>query len=87
MPVKTGFENFFSWLVKPIYLVNPKPSALDNAMNYVLSGSQTMNPQLVTNDLKTAQIELDVWQPIFSNLAFVAVMLAISCVYVARKEF
>ncbi len=32
-------------------------------------------------------MEIDVWRPILTNLAFVAVMLTIGCIYVARKEF
>jgi len=32
-------------------------------------------------------VEIDVWGPIWSNLAFVAVMLAIGCIYVERKDF
>ncbi|MEZ6135946.1 MAG: ABC transporter permease [Pirellulaceae bacterium] len=87
LPTKTRLEYIFSGIIKPLYLVNPKPSALDNATSYLLTGSRTMNAQLVSGDLSSAQRELDIWQPIYSNLAFVLVILGISCVYVARKEY
>ena len=73
--------------VDPLYLANPKPAALDNAMSYLLTGDQTATTQLITNDLGAAQVELQIWQPIVSNLIFVNVVLGISCLYIARKEF
>ncbi len=86
-PKMSTLEMVYNWGVNPLYQVNPKPSALDNAMNYLLSGNETQSMSLVTNDMKQAQAEIDVWRPIFTNLAFVGVMLLIGCVYVARKEF
>ncbi len=86
-PTMSTLEMVYNWGVNPLYQVNPKPSALDNAMGYLLSGNETQSMNIVTNDLEQAQIELDVWRPIITNLAFVAVMLLIGCVYVARKEF
>ncbi len=86
-PKMSTLEMVYNWGVNPLYQVNPKPSALDNAMGYLLSGNETQSMSLVTNDMKQAQVEIDVWRPIFTNLAFVGVMLLIGCVYVARKEF
>ncbi len=86
-PVSTTLEYVFNWIVKPLYVINPKPSALDNAMGYILSGSETQSMNIVTNDMEQAQVKVDIWSPILSNLAFVAVMLLIGSVYVARKEF
>lgn len=86
-PVPTTFEWIFRWIIKPFYLVNPKPAALDNAMAYLLSGTQTQTLNLLTNDMEAAQLELDIWRPIISNLLFVIVILGIACTYVARKEF
>jgi hypothetical protein len=30
---------------------------------------------------------LNIWEPIWSNLAFLTVMLTLNCVYVSRKDF
>lgn len=86
-PTMSTLEMVYNWGVNPLYQVNPKPSALDNAMGYLLSGNETQSMNIVTNDMKQAQVEIDVWGPIITNLAFVGVMLLIGCVYVARKEF
>ena len=86
-PAPTFFDNFYYWLVKPVYTVSPKPAAMDNAMTYFLSGNETQTLNIVTNNLEAAQIELDVWTPIVTNLAFLVVVLSISCIYVARREF
>lgn len=87
VPRATMLERIFRWGVKPLYTVNPKPAALDNAMAYVLTGNTTQSMSLITNDLEAAQIEVDVWTPIVSNLIFVAFVLAFSCWYVSRKEY
>jgi len=86
-PKMSTLEMVYNWGVNPLYQVNPKPSALDNAMGYLLSGNETQSLSIVTNDMEAAQVELDVWRPIVTNLVFVGVMLFIGCVYVARKEF
>jgi hypothetical protein len=56
-------------------------------MQYLLTGNKQFNPQLITVKLDNARVELDIWQPIISNSAFVAVILLLSCLYVARKEY
>jgi ABC-type transport system involved in multi-copper enzyme maturation permease subunit len=86
-PKASTLELVYNWIIHPLYFVNPKPSALDNTMNYLLSGNQTQSMNLVTNDLKQAQIELDVRGPLVSNLIFVGVILLVSSIYLARKEF
>ena len=86
-PKMSTLEMVYNWGVNPVYQVNPKPSALDNAMGYLLSGNATQSMNIVTNDMEQAQVEIDVWRPIITNLVFVVVMLLIGCVYVARKEF
>ncbi len=86
-PTMSTLEMVYNWGINPVYQVNPKPSALDNAMGYLLSGNSTQSLNIVTNDMNQAQVEMDVWRPIVTNLAFVGVMLLIGCIYVARKEF
>lgn len=80
-------EWIYSRIVSPLYRYNPKPSALNQSMQYVLTGSKTFDPNLITVKLDSAKVELEVWQPIISNLAFVVVVLGLSCVYLARKEY
>jgi hypothetical protein len=86
-PLPKTSEKFYNWLVRPLYKINPKPSALNQTMQYLLTGNKQFNPQLITVKLDNARVELDIWQPIISNSAFVAVILLLSCLYVARKEY
>ncbi len=87
IPAATLLERIFRWGVRPVYLLNPKPAALDTAMSYALTGSESQGLGLITNDLEAAQIEVDIWTPIVTNLIFVTFILGISCFYVSRKEF
>ncbi len=86
-PQLRRFELVYNWVINPIFKVNPKPAAMDDAMAYLLTGRTTFDENLVTTKLDSSKRELSIWQPIFSNLAFVVVMLAICCIYVARKEY
>ncbi len=87
VPQPATLEMIFRWAVRPIYLLNPKPAALDTAMAYALSGNNSQALSLMTNDLEAVQMEVDIWTPVISNLVFVAVVLGVSCFYVSRKEF
>ncbi len=86
-PRATTLELIYRWLIKPIYIINPKPAALDTTMSYALTGNKTTSLGLVTNDLEAAQVQVDLWTPIVTNTIFVIVVLGFSCWYVARKEF
>ncbi|MEZ6080618.1 MAG: hypothetical protein R3C56_34570 [Pirellulaceae bacterium] len=39
-PRATTLENVYRWLIKPFYIINPKPAALDTAMSYALTGNK-----------------------------------------------
>jgi ABC-type transport system involved in multi-copper enzyme maturation permease subunit len=86
-PQMQRYEKVYNWLVKPLYQLNPKPGALDDTMLYLLTGKANVEERLIAVKLDNAKIKLNIWQPILSNLAFVVVMLTISCIYVSRKEF
>lgn len=71
----------------PLYTVFPKPGELDNVVSYLLTEQETVaigpNPQ----DLAQRRIKVDITGPIYSSLAFLGVVLALSCVYVWRSDF
>ncbi|MCA9190510.1 MAG: ABC transporter permease [Planctomycetales bacterium] len=87
MPAASTFDMVYNWVVRPVYTINPKPAALDDSMAYLLSGDRTQNLGLVNTDLEAAQVEIDLWTPIVSNVIFVVIVLGIGCLYVQRKEF
>ncbi len=86
-PQLRTFEKVYNWIVNPLYKLNPKPAAMDDAMAYLLTGRTTLDETLVTVKLDNSKRELAVWQPIASNMAFVVLVLTVCCIYVSRKEY
>jgi hypothetical protein len=85
-PRSTTPEWLLNYLIKPIYLVNPKPSAINETIQYVLRNPDNKMPAIDRADLDIPQIERDPWQPIWSNGIFIMVMLAIGCWYLYRQD-
>ena len=73
--------------ILPLYTVFPKPGELDITVQYLLTQQDTQGHDLTTEDLDAPQRRLDPWAPVVSSLAFVCVMLTISCWYMHRTEF
>jgi hypothetical protein len=86
-PTPSRLEFFYHWIARPLYLVSPKPNSLNGVLQKLLSRDKAGQTQLINNDLSAARVEVEIWQPILSNLAFVTALLAIGCIYVWRKEF
>ncbi|MCC6509994.1 MAG: ABC transporter permease, partial [Pirellulaceae bacterium] len=86
-PEPSRLDFFYNWIARPLYLVSPKPSSLNGVLQTLLQRDRTGQTQIINNDLSTFRQEIEVWQPIISNLIFVAVLLGIGCLYVWRKEF
>ena len=49
--------------------------------------SDTVTVSGNNEDLQADQFELDIQTPLVSNAAFLLVMLALTCLYVSRKDF
>jgi ABC-type transport system involved in multi-copper enzyme maturation permease subunit len=79
-------EKVYLFAIKPIYTVFPKPGEMDNVVNYLLTGSESVSVG-VTNDLQVSRPRLDIWGPIWSNLAFIGVVVGLGCLYTHRKDF
>lgn len=85
-PTLSALEKVYLFGIKPIYTVFPKPGEMDNVVNYLLTGSESVSVG-VNNDLQTSRPRLDIWGPIWSNLAFIAVVVSLGCLYTYRKDF
>jgi hypothetical protein len=71
----------------PLYTVF-LPGQLNDTVNGVLTSQDTKIAGLrLDNNSASPPAKVDVWGPVWSNLAFLAVVLLISCVYIARKDF
>ena len=84
----------YDYVVSPLHKILPKPSDLDNAVQWIVTGEKSVE---INNDadqrgamkanLEAERVTLDVWNAIFSNVAFIVVMLGMGCWYIARSDF
>jgi DNA-binding beta-propeller fold protein YncE len=97
---QTSFETETEWLVNaydyfflPLYTVLPKPAELDNLALYTMTGETSLNvnegqPAVSgRRELLEERVSFDVWKPLWSNIAFVVVILGLGCLYVSRRDF
>lgn len=80
-------ERIYRYALHPLYTVFPKPGQLNETVSYVLTPKETTPGAIRLEDRNAPQPEVDVWGPIWSNLVFLIVVLAVSCAYVSRKDF
>ena len=80
-------EKLYRYLLRPLYTVFPKPGQLNDTVNHVLTAGDEQTGRLRLDNPELGPAKFDVWGPVWSNLAFLIVVLAISCVYVSRKDF
>jgi ABC-2 family transporter protein len=80
-------EKIYRYALHPVYTVFPKPGELNQTVNHVLTSQDTGIAGLRFNDSPRAPTKVDVWGPVWSNLAFLVVVLALCCVYISRKDF
>jgi ABC-type transport system involved in multi-copper enzyme maturation permease subunit len=80
-------EKIYRYGLHPLYTVFPKPGELNQTVNHVLTSEDTAIAGLRFDDSGAPPRKVDVWGPVWSNLAFLVVVLVISCVYVARRDF
>lgn len=86
-PEASTFESIYYWVINPIYKVFPKPSELGKLVQYLLLKDSIGEASFVPKEFNVMMTRSDVWNPIWSNLAFVSTLLLLGCLYVARKEF
>jgi hypothetical protein len=79
-------EWIYEWLVHPIYWIFPKPSSVDATILYCLKLGNDNKLSLDPSLLGQTEPMGDPWQPLWSNAAFVAVMLTLCCVYLYRQD-
>jgi hypothetical protein len=81
-------ESLYRYFVHPLYTIFPKPSEIGDVTAYLIAEQKTMRPiESRDGDLRRRRFKLDIWSPIWSNLAFLCVVLLLGCVYTSRKDF
>lgn len=81
------FERVYYYAILPLYTIFPKPGEIDNTVHFLLTGKQTTDVGLFQGDVTQQREDLHPWRPIVSGLAFVGLMLLISCIYLEWHEF
>lgn len=72
----------YRFVIKPIYTVFPRPSDLNKTMQCFLARfDETDGPPPGIDE------DFDPWRPVWTSLAFMIFMLALSCHYLRRQEF
>ncbi len=84
----------YDYVVSPLHKILPKPSDLDNAVQWIVTGEKSVEINSdgdqrgnLKANLEAERITLDVRNAILSNVAFIVIMLGLGCVYVARSDF
>jgi ABC-type transport system involved in multi-copper enzyme maturation permease subunit len=80
-------EVLYRYAVVPLYTIFPKPTQISNVTAYLIAEQRTVQRGGRDGDLRARHIPLEIWGPIWSNLAFLAVVLCLGCMYVARTDF
>jgi hypothetical protein len=52
-----------------------------------MTGRETVEMNSFDADLAGSQMRLDPWSPVYSSLAFMVVVLIVSCAYISRQEY
>ena len=84
----------YDYVVAPLHYVLPKPSDLDNAVRWIVTGEKSLEISKDGNPADNARANLEaervtfkVRNAILSNLAFILILLGAGCFYVARSDF
>lgn len=79
-------QTIYFYAIKPLYTVFPKPGEIDNVVTYLLNETDTA-PIGNAPDLRAPRAKVEVWGPIWSNVAFIVVVVGLGCWYTQRKDF
>ncbi|HVX61245.1 MAG TPA: ABC transporter permease [Pirellulales bacterium] len=75
------------YLIKPLYTVFPKPGELDRLIKSLLSDDEPSVRRIPARGLQAEVVPADIWGPVWSNAAFIAVAVGLGCWYTMRKDF
>jgi ABC-type transport system involved in multi-copper enzyme maturation permease subunit len=87
VPTRSVVERVYYWLIQPLYKLNPKPAAVDSAIQRSLTREDPMSLGRETTELQIKRgVDEDPWQPIWSNAIFIVCMLGIGSWYLHRQD-
>ncbi|MGE3998947.1 MAG: ABC transporter permease subunit [Planctomycetaceae bacterium] len=92
-PPRDFAELAYHYFLMPLYTVLPKPNELNQLVADVLTGDgqdasdRTLRRPPALEDPQDDKDALDLWTPLWSNLAFLALILGFACWHVTRRDF
>ncbi|MDP6444561.1 MAG: ABC transporter permease subunit [Pirellulaceae bacterium] len=86
-PPATVLTTIYGFVIYPLYTVLPKPSELGDVVTYLVTDQQSImaGPPGVA-DLRQSRQSVAIWRPILTTFAFIAFVLAATCVYISRTD-
>ena len=84
-PQDGTIEQLYYWGIQPLYSVWPKPGEFYKVVAWLADGDDQASASEI--DLRLKPKYRNPWGPLTSGLAFMAVMIGLSCVYFWRKDY
>ena len=84
-PQDGTIEHLYYWGIQPLYSVWPKPGEFYKVVAWLADGDDRASANEI--DLRLKPRYRNPWAPLTSGLAFMAVMIGLSCVYFWRKDY
>ncbi|MBI1314079.1 ABC transporter permease subunit [bacterium] len=79
-------ESVYQWGIEPLHRVFPKPGEMDNLVAWLMTREQTIQTGQ-GEGLSARRTVIAIWPPLWSNLAFLACVLTVSCLLISRRDF
>lgn len=86
-PEANTFEQVYRYAVSPLYTVFPKPGQLDDLIRYIITGEETKGIPGRELNLRQDRAVFDVREAVWSNVAFIVVMLSFTSFLIWRRDF
>lgn len=85
-PQPDFLETLYTRFIDPVHTIFPKPGEMENVVTWLMTKQQTIGPD-DTNELSASRQVIDIQEPLWSNLAFLAIMLTVTSVVITRRDF
>jgi hypothetical protein len=85
-PEADFLENLYTRFIDPVHTIFPKPGEMENVVTWLMTKQQTIGPD-DTDELSASRQVIDIQEPLWSNLAFLVIMLTITSVLITRRDF
>ena len=85
-PQPDFLETLYTQFIDPVHSIFPKPGEMENVVTWLMTRQQT----ITSNDadgLSASREVFDIQEPLWSNLAFLAITLTVTCTLITRRDF